>query len=369
MKKIFVHGNLAESELLLHMRRANPEAEVEVISVNTAAFKDKYGLVDLRPRSLFVEKRDKAALLHRSAKWKPDPNGRSTDFLPGLMMSQGCGFGCTYCYTERHFPNNFRKLYGDVHSFVEMVKSTMEDLEKWRSLLKSTAHRDLERNRDPRHGPFVTFDMGCDSDCALDNEMTRHAGYPGHVVDVMNQVSKIPGAMTSFATKSANVAQFIEGCERPSHHRIRMSLMPESHRRRLEMNTSPVKERIRAANLLVEAGFEVHLNLSPIVVTESFEDEYRALLKEIDSTLSDRAKSQLAYEIIFLTHSEPQFDRVSSYAPKAHRMMVDGPLRLVPKPNKPNVLSYSPSDKKTLKGVVSKMVDDLTPYSRIRYMF
>lgn len=113
----------------------------------------------------------------------------------------------------------------------------------------------------------------------------------------------------------------------------------------------------------------MHINLSPIVITDKFEKEYEELLHLVNDTLSVRAKSQMAYEIIFLTHSEKMFEPISQCVPKAHNMMVNGPLKLVPKWNKPNVLSYSRSDKSILKKKMNDLISKITPYSRIRYMF
>lgn len=366
---LLVHDHENPSPLLSHMRHAHPDADVVDLKYNTQSWKPVYGLMSDTPRERFRTKRKLAALLHRNAKWRPDPNGNSTDFLPNIMMTQGCGFGCTYCYTERHYSNNYPKLYGDVFEVVTMMQSTMDNLPHWRSKMKVVAHKDFERHRDPKHGNFITFDLGCDSDCVLDNQITAHDGYCGHVIDIMNRASLIPECMTSFATKSACLQPFIDHVERPSHHRIRLSLMPEHHRQRLEINTAPILARLDAANKLVDAGFEVHLNLSPIVVTADFESEYSVLLQLIDSTLTPAAKSQLAYEIIFLTHSTKLFEPVAEYAPKAHAMMTDGPCKLVPKPNKANVLSYSVEDKKRLKPLIRSMISEYTPYGRIRYNY
>jgi len=369
VKELYVSEKEVDSELLSHMTAAHPNARVSLIKSNTHAYDPKHGRVSPEYKDHFREKGTKAALLHRNAKWNPDPNGNSTDFLPGQMMTQGCAFGCTYCYTERHFINNYPKLYGDVYKVVDMVQHTMDNLEKYRDKMKSLTHRDFEMYRDPAHGEWITFDLGCDSDCTLDNQLTAHDGFPGHVVDIMNKVSAIPKAKTSFATKSAAFDSFIDNCVRPQHHRIRLSVMPEHHRKILEMNTAPIIDRLNAANKLFLAGFEVHLNLSPIVVTDNYEKEYSDLLKLIDDVLVLGVKKQLAYEIIFLTHSEKQFEMVNAYAPKAHSMMVGGPFGLTPKPNKPNVLSYSRPDKTVLKGKLKNMIEQITPYSRVRYCY
>lgn len=366
---IFVHEKSLQSPLLEHMRAARPSAEVIQIKHNTHAFNPKYGHVSSLTTDHFREKRHKAALLHREAVWRPDPNGNSTDFLPGLMMSQGCGFGCTYCYTERHYVNNYPKLFDDVHKIVQMIDYTVRDSENLRSKMNAVAKKDYEKYRDHKHGNWITFDLGCDSDCVLDNQLTEHADYPGHVVDIMNQVSMIPHAKTSFATKSSHFAPFLANISRPEHHRIRLSLMPEHHRKTLEINTASIADRLQAINKLVDKGFEVHINLSPIVITVDFIEEYSDLLRLIDSSLSDKAKNQMAYEIIFLTHTLRQYDMVKSYAPKAHKMMTEGPLPLIPKPTKANVLSYPTNAKRMLKVTLQKLISQITPYSRIRYFY
>jgi DNA repair photolyase len=175
--------------------------------------------------------------------------------------------------------------------------------------------------------------------------------------------------MISFATKSSDIDPFIKYVIDPKMCRIRLSIMPEHHRKIIELNTAKILDRLHAINKLVDAGFEVHINLSPIIVTEDIAQEYADLLSLIDSTLTQKAKDQLAYEIIFLTHSPALFDKVTQYAPKAHEMMVNGPVPLVPKWNKPNVFSYSKADKSKLKEVVKSLVQKFTPYARIRYMF
>lgn len=366
---IYVHEKSFDSPLLAHMRASRPLANVITIKHNTHAFNPKYGNVSPDVKDHFREKRTKAALLHREATWKPDPNGNSTDFLPGPMMTQGCGFGCTYCYTERHFINNYPKLFDDVYKVIDMVDFTMKNSESLRIKMQQVAKKDYEKYRDPQHGDWITFDLGCDSDCVLDNQLTAHDDFPGHIIDIMNNISHIPHAKTSFATKSSQFDLFLKHVARPDHHRIRLSLMPEHHRKTLEINTASIHDRLKAINDLVDCGFEVHINLSPIVVTDNFMHEYTDLLKLIDDSLTAAAKRQMAYEIIFLTHSLPQYSMVESYAPKAHKMMTKGPLPLVPKPSKPNVLSYPTNAKRMLKNMLATQISRITPYGRIRYSY
>lgn len=365
--RILVVQAAQNSEIASRVLEANPGVPVQYLKYNTDSWNGKF--VSLKDEDHFKVKRKNVAVLHRTALWKPDPNGRSTDFLPSIKLGTGCGFFCQYCYTERRMPNNYPKLYDDCFKMVEMVSSTVDNLSHWQERFRQVCRREFEKDRDPKHPPYITFDLGCDTDCTIDNQITKSETYVGHIVDIMNKIAQVPGAMTSFATKGDDVDQFIVGCKFPEKHRIRLSLMPENHRRILEMNTATIERRLLAANKLVAAGFEVHLNLSPVVVTLSFCKEYRALFRQIDDTLTKEAKDQLAYEIIFLTHSADLFQAIEARRPEAHSMMAQGPLELVPKWNKPNVLSYSRKDKSLLKPWLLKAISQMTPYSRVRYIF
>ena len=366
---IFVHKSSINTSLFKNIKLAHPTAKVEIISTNTRISDPDYNLISIDPKKRGLQKRQYIGLLNRNSQWKLDPNGRSTDFLPSNMLGYGCRFMCSYCYVDRRDPATFPKLYDDALKVVGLVEQTMSNITSARELYYKVCKKDLERYRDSKHSPYVTFDLGCDSDCTLDNQLTAHKDYPGHIVDIINQVGQIPEAMISFATKSSDIDNFIQHVKNPNMCRIRLSMMPEHHRKTLELNTAKIEDRLNAINKLVDAGFEVHVNLSPIVVTDNMAQEYSELLQLMNGCLSQKAKDQLAYEIIFLTHSPTLYNKVTEYNPKAHDMMVNGPLQLVPKWNKPNVYSYSKMDKNRLKIIMKSLIDEITPYARIRYMF
>lgn len=368
---LFVHKDCLNSPLAQHLKESNPSHKVVPITTNTQIMKADYNLISVNPKDRFKQKKRYIGLLKREAKWNIDCNGRSTDFLPSLMMEQGCfKFGCSYCYTERNYPNNFLKIYNDLFSVVDLAQRIDTNQEEMEQKFFAETKKRFERSRDPKHNQYITIDLGCDSDVVTSNSITISENYHGHMVDIMNQIAEsTESIMTSFATKSSEINPFILGCKNPNKHRIRLSLSPEHHRQILEQNTSKTIDRLHAVSELVDAGFEVHINLSPVVVTENFIDEYTDLLNLIDATLTDKAKKQMAYEIIFLTHSEKMFEPINQSVPKAHNMMVNGPLKLVPKWNKPNVLSYSKRDKNNLKEIMKGLITKITPYSRIRYMF
>lgn len=358
-----------DSNIYTHLRLANPNSIVKEISTNTKATDPKHNLVSLSWKDRAKQKKHVYAVLHRNSKWNVDCNGRSTDFLPGNMIQSGCSYACSYCYLDRHGPS-YIKFYDDYFKFVDFCIDVEHNQEIYRQKFIKETNRDFERNRDEKHNKYITIDIGCDDNITLSNRATIHENYNGHIVELVNSVTEnTKEIMLSFASKDANFSDYAPYIKNPERSRIRLSLMPEDHRKILELNTSKIDDRIKSINYLVDMGFEVHINLSPIVVTSNFANEYADLLKQINENLSQKAKDQMAYEIIFVTHDNVVNDNMAEYMPKAFLMIAGGECSLEPKWNKPNVYSYSRQDKTKLKMIMNGLIDEFTPYSRVRYMF
>ena len=82
--------------------------------------------------------------------------------------------------------------------------------------------------------------------------------------------------------------------------RIRFSLMPEKKRQIHEPNTSTIQERIEAIDPFIEAGYDVHVNFSPIIVYDKWLHDYDELFCLLDKHVKN--KKGVLSECIFLTH-------------------------------------------------------------------
>lgn len=209
------------------------------------------------------------------------PSGRSTDFLtPSFIF--GCGFACSYCYCKRH------KTEG-----VDIATNTLE-------ILTAVDHHawfaDVEKPNQT-HPKYVTYDIGCNSDMALHAKNYEW----GTVFEFFKQH---PIAMGSFATKYVNDDLLKYNPE--GKMRIRFSIMPVDYMNILEPHTSPLAERLIAVKKFQDAGYEVHLNFSPIIVGKDWLKNYEYLFNVISLCASiykwdtDAVKA----EVIFLTHNE-----------------------------------------------------------------
>ncbi|OQQ15537.1 spore photoproduct lyase family protein [Streptomyces sp. M41(2017)] len=228
------------------------------------------------------------------------PNGRSADWIaPGA--SNGCAMACAYCYVPR------RKGYANPITLFTNIEAI-------------TAH--VERHV-RRQGPKTTpnqcdplawvYDIGENGDCSVD------ALICDNTADLISVFRRLPTAKASFATKFVN--RDLLGLDPQGRTRIRFSLMPERDARLLDIRTSPVSERVCAAGDFVEAGYEVHFNLSPVVLRDGWQRDWAELFTRLDDVLPARVKEQAAAEIIMLTHNQALHEVNLGWHPRAEDVL------------------------------------------------
>ena len=228
------------------------------------------------------------------------PNGRSADFI-APSSSNGCAMACAYCYVAR------RKGHANpISTFVNIE-----------AIAAAIARHALRQGRKPvpnQVDPLDwVYDLGENGDLSVD------AGISGNVRDLVALFRTLPHAKGSFATKWVNPD--LLGYEPRGRTRIRMSLMPADLARLLDVRTTPVAERIAAIPELHRAGYEIHLNFSPVVLREGWEAEWGALFTELDDVLPAAVKDQLAAEIIMLTHNRELHEVNLGWHPKAEALL------------------------------------------------
>ncbi len=212
-----------------------------------------------------------------------EPNGRSTDFL-APSTANGCAMACAYCYVPRN------KGYANPIS----VFVNIDDIVG--SIRRHAGRQGTKPEPNQVDPTLWAYDIGVNSDCSVD------AALSDNVRDLVELFKGLPNAKGSFATKWVNPALLDYDPQRKM--RIRFSVMPEALGRLLDVRTSPMPERIAAMAPFHDAGWEVQLNFSPVVITDDWLDRYDELFREIDDTIPERVKRDLACEVIFLTHNE-----------------------------------------------------------------
>lgn len=209
------------------------------------------------------------------------PSGRSTDFI-APSFGYGCLYNCGYCYMKRHKPEGL-----SVAKNIEDVLTAI-DHHSW--------FADVEKPNQT-HDEFITYDIGCNEDLALHYKFYEFQ----KIVKFFKEHDKAYG---SFATKYVNpkMLSFDPGRK----IRIRFSLMPQKYADLLEPGTSKIIDRIRAIDLFARKGWDVHINFSPVIVTEGWEAEYAALFQLVDRNVM--LQHDVKAEVIFLTHNKDKHE-------------------------------------------------------------
>jgi spore photoproduct lyase family protein len=276
-------------------------------------------------------------------------NTRSSNFV-APSLANGCTMACSYCYVPR------RKGFANpITVFV--------NIEQILKYLKGHASRQGAKTINDQIDPyFWVYDIGENNDCSVDALVNKN------IEDMIHLFSELPNAKATFATKYVN-PQMLSFNPRLKT-RIRFSLMPANISKLIDIRTTPISERIDAINDFVEAGYEVHLNFSPVIYYENWLKDYRELLSEIDDKLNQKSKAQLKCEVIFLTHNTMLHEINMGWHPKGESVLW-----------KPEIqeTKFSQTGGKNLRykrNLKSKWVEEFTdllneclPYCEVRYAF
>ena len=210
--------------------------------------------------------------------FKIRPSGRSTDFI-SPSFGYGCLYNCSYCYMKRHQPTGLS------------VATNTEDI-----LTEINSHAAFAVVDKPNqtHEKYTTYDISCNEDFALH---AKHHEWE----KIFTFFKDHPDIMGSFATKYVNNKLLSFNPE--GKIRIRFSLMPQKMADIHEPNTSKIIDRIKAINDFIEAGYDVHINFSPVIVTDTWIKDYRELFEGVDAIVDRKYKNRVKAEVIFLTHN------------------------------------------------------------------
>ena len=146
--------------------------------------------------------------------------------------------------------------------------------------------------------------------------------------------------------------------------------MPEAPSRAVDIRTSRIRDRIAAMDDFVEAGYEVHLNLSPVIVHETWLAEWAELLEQVADGTNARTRAQLAAEVIFLTHNEDLHEVNLGWHPRGEDLLWRPDLQEVKRSqNGQTNVRYRTGWKGRWVRQLTDLVEEKLPGCRIRYAF
>lgn len=271
------------------------------------------------------------------------PSGRSTDFITP-SFGYGCLYNCSYCYCKRHTDEDIT------------IASNPQDI---LTAVNNHAMFAVVEKPNQTHPEYITYDLSCNEDFSL------HAKF--HKWEyIFDFFKNHPKAMGSLATKYVNNKLCTYNPEKKI--RIRFSLMPQHYSDLLEPNTSSILERIKAIDRFIEAGYDVHINFSPVIVHDRWLEHYEYLFKQVNEHVS--YKELVKAEVIFLTHNEEKHKRNLIYGTPGEHLIWK------PEIQESKISQYGGKNIRYKAGLKAqyikewtKLHDEIIPWNTIRYIF
>ena len=272
-------------------------------------------------------------------------SGRSSDFI-SPSFGFGCLFKCTYCYMRRHLKEGLSVATNTV----DILSAIHVHVNKLEIKIPNQTHK-----------KYWTYDISCNEDFAL------HAKYHEweRIFDYFKNSKK---AFGTFATKFVNKELLTYDPNRKI--RIRFSMMPQELSDILEPNTSKIVDRIKAVNDFYDAGYDVHLNFSPVIMNPNTKENYKKLFHLINLHVRDDIKKDVLSEVIMLTHNEKMHEYNLEHAPESEKLLWQ-PDRQEEKTSSygGKNLRYRRDLKSKYIRLFKKMHNDIIPWNTIRYIF
>lgn len=248
------------------------------------------------------------------------------------------------CYMKRHKPEG-----------LDVAKNIGDILTE----INNHAYFTIVDKPNQTHEEYTTYDISCNEDFAL------HAKYYDWK-RIFEFFKQHPIAMGSFATKYVNPN--LTSYNPEGKIRIRFSLMPQNMSDLLEPNTSKIIDRIKAIDAFIDAGYDVHINFSPVIVTDNWLEDYEFLFHMVNDYVD--YKNVVKAEVIFLTHNEGKHEyNLVNNLPGEH-------LLWNPSIQENKVSQYGGKNiryKHDLKAQYIKkwteLHDEIIPWNTIRYIF
>jgi DNA repair photolyase len=277
-------------------------------------------------------------------------NGRSADFI-AASNSNGCLSSCQYCYVARRKGGS-----NPLTVFVNIEEIAYSIRKHQKKFGAKPEPNQCDAN-------YWTYDIGCNADLTADSFVCDNPAF------LVKEFATMEYAKGTFATKNVRDDYWTK-IDPKGKTRIRYSLMPQQIARYVDIGTSPISERIKSVNTLVDAGYEVHFSFAPIIVYDGdlWKNAWQEMWREIDDTLTDKAKAQLKCEAFFLTHSKDLHETNMQWNARGEEFLWNPALQ-VPKKTAPDTLVYDYDFRRRELADFLRMLDKHLPYCPVRYSF
>ena len=172
-----------------------------------------------------------------------------------MNLHTGCPFSCTYCILQSYLESKDPVFYTNLDQAREELRNAKKSMKNLR------------------------ISTGELSDSLAYEQESNYSE------KIINILTDFPEIVFEFKTKSANVENLLN-IKPLKNIVVSWSLNPQKIIDLEEHNTASLNERLDAMRRVQEAGYKVGIHFDPIIITDNWKEEYRALIKKISGIVS-----------------------------------------------------------------------------------
>lgn len=196
------------------------------------------------------------AKIRWSAIWKTPDNYGHTPNTYFFKTSLNCVFDCSYCYLKWAFKNDMQVYFVNY----DEIKKEISDV--------------IEKDKNPMR--FYSSDY---SDILWSNKISNF------LEEFVPFFEKFDNVMMEVRTKSTNIQDILDLWFIPKNTEFAFSLNPQVVIEKYEKWTSPLDDRIKAINKLLEQWYKVWLRFLPLLPVKNYKDIYSDFVKYVKENI------------------------------------------------------------------------------------
>ncbi|WP_347568856.1 spore photoproduct lyase [Evansella sp. AB-P1] len=194
-----------------------------------------------------------------------------------IPLATGCMGHCQYCYLQTTMGSKpYIRTYVNVEEILGAAQSYIDE-----------------------HAPEITrFEAACTSDIVGIDHLTHS------LKKTIEFFGKTELGKLRFVTKYHHVDHLLDADHR-GKTRFRFSINADYVIRNFEHGTSPLTERIGAAEKVARAGYPLGFIVAPIYIHEGWQEGYKKMFEILDEKLGQDTRDDITFEFIQHRFTKP----------------------------------------------------------------
>lgn len=194
-----------------------------------------------------------------------------------IPLATGCMGHCHYCYLQTTMGSKpYIRTYVNVQEIFEAAELYMQE----------------------RAPESTRFEASCTSDIVGIDHLTHS------LKSAIEFFGQSEHGKLRFVTKFAHVDHLLDA-KHNGKTRFRFSINADYVIKHFEPGTSPLNDRLEAANKIAQAGYPLGFIVAPIYLHDGWQEGYRILFEKLDEQIPHFARQDLTFEFIQHRFTKP----------------------------------------------------------------